>query len=162
MYASVYNLLDGVIVVQHAAGPETQRLVALAAAHQPQHVDPATLPVFRQWSDCTWRIWKKLHGSPTASTESVDASMMFARPPLNEVGRRQFAGPMVAWLNYIIIQSISNPSETLTIINACLSARGKRTFAQQTSSTWGNHETYPVGHWYDMSHREYQDVQRIG
>ena len=125
-YWSIYNIVDGTIVIQSAWGP------AYMAARNGEDLTPDELPKVSQWSDVTYIEWAKLHQTPAD----------YQLPPL--VSKQTLRQHMKPWLNWIVVQSIVQPQETLEIIARCLHSRD---FYQLGWPFWGAHQTFASGHW---------------
>lgn len=128
-YTTVFNFNDGVIIVQSAWAPAF--MFEFTYGHP---IQPAALPPYSRWSDLTFDYWmtyrrhEYYNGNPFPPNPS--------RPNLE--------GPMEQFLNWILIQGIKQPSQTLQIIGKCLFARG---WLQESVPTWQQRERFEVGHW---------------
>ncbi|GAB1742592.1 hypothetical protein NU219Hw_g8131t1 [Hortaea werneckii] len=139
-YGSIYNIVDGVIVATKMFSP--------MKLHQ------QTPPALQKWSDVTWRVWKILRTAQSQGQAKLGIG----------VSRKDFEGffdrlipgahglptpgeievQMLKWLNWIVIQNIKSPEQTVGAIQACLGSRG---YNNGRLPLWNDRQTFNIGHW---------------
>ncbi|KAK5123886.1 hypothetical protein LTR85_002082 [Meristemomyces frigidus] len=136
-FASIYNPIDGVIIIQGAWSPTYMLMRDLQINIQP----PAdALPILKQWSDVTWMQWKRLRDSQYYQSPTFRGFIPGSQYAPSSAQLKS----MLPWLNWIVVSSIQSPPETLTIISVCIASRG---FKNGAVSTWDNRQTFIIGHW---------------
>ncbi|KAI7208417.1 hypothetical protein KC333_g9147 [Hortaea werneckii] len=147
-YSFVFNPVDGIIVAQSMYSPEKMRPFQ------------EEMPTMEKWSDVTWRSWillRSRHESSLVGYYSKD-SLGYLPPFGHEVPPRwlkdmpvgkDFAGPMVQWLNYIVIQNIKSPQETLEAISYCMGGwmdlDGSFKYINGRVPLWNDELTFKIG-----------------
>ncbi|KAI7547901.1 hypothetical protein KC331_g4735 [Hortaea werneckii] len=147
-YSYVLNLLDGIIVAQSMYSPEKMRPFQEA------------MPKMEKWSDVTYRCWMTPRGSRESSLVNYRAADWAGYlPPFgHEVPPhwmqdvpfgKDFAGPMLKWLNYIVIQNIRSPPETHEAISYCMDGYtdldGSLKYADGRVPLWNDELTFKIG-----------------
>ncbi|KAI7325645.1 hypothetical protein KC315_g7827 [Hortaea werneckii] len=139
-YGSIYNILDGVIVAQKMFSPMKM--------HQ------QSPPPLQKWSDVTWRVWKILR-TPQAYGQAK-LGIGVSRKDFQGFGDHLVPGVngllkpvdiekrMLKWLNWIVIQNIKSPGQTVRAIQACLSTRN---YNNGRLPLWNDRQTFNIGHW---------------
>ncbi|KAI7199800.1 hypothetical protein KC316_g5781 [Hortaea werneckii] len=146
-YALVVNPIDGVIVAQSMFSPKNSR---------PDQVPP----ILEKWSDVTWRCWILLRSTTSSNSVGFRAADFKGRLPapdrediprwMNDIPTaREIAGPMVQWLNYIVIQNIKSPQETLEAISYCMDGwmdlDGSFKYVNNRVPLWNDEFTFKIG-----------------
>lgn len=143
VYDSVYNIVDGVIVVQAAYGPAyMEQQNSGTRIELPDH----ELPALRQWSDLTWYGWLQCRAKNAPFPIGYWQGFLAAEGRNAKLSTTaQMNSPaMKAWINFIVIQRISQPVETLQIIQSCIQSRG---FRNGRVPDWTHRQTYEIGSW---------------
>ena len=102
-----------------------------------------SLPEMRTLSDRIWFHWMRLHTEAGTQSGVLDFTRMI---PGVRLPRSNFntVREMRTFLNWIVLFSIMG-EDIGKIVSNCLLTRGIH--PSQPGPLWGNHQTFPVGHW---------------
>ncbi|KAK6393920.1 hypothetical protein LTR65_002297 [Meristemomyces frigidus] len=136
-YSSLYNIIDGVIIIQAAWGPAYMEMLRLHTNTPPADDQ---LPLLKQWSDVTWTMWKQFRQAIIYPAGTWDNSIPGrAKGPTNIQLQT-----MTSWLNRIVVSIVQSPQEKLETISVCIASRG---YKHGNIPTWDDRQTFAIGHW---------------
>ena len=131
-YNTIYNALDGVMVVTKAWGCKA----AYALTYPGEDLPDQLLPKWNHWSDIAYRGWIQVH---TQRTEV--ASRFYPKVSVKSLRDKK----MRPWLNFIVIQGIYAPDQTVQLILECLHRHNAGAWGFVPA--WDNRMSFVVGSW---------------
>jgi len=147
-YSVIFNPIDGVIIVQAAYGPAFMEQRTYGSQIE---ISPQEEPKLSRLSDVIFTQWARFRQGNTITATWAQYFPASIPVPNSDGGIKmwrvqqlQFMGPMKGWLNWVLIQGIIQPMETVRIIQSCIESRG---YSGQDVPKWDDRQTFPVGSW---------------
>ncbi|KAK4552456.1 hypothetical protein LTR86_010299 [Recurvomyces mirabilis] len=160
-FTTVYNVLDGVIVVQSATSPYHNMKGRAQSQHWQQD-----LPKIPHHSDMLWAMWERLHSTgriryglsvhkgkgPQISEQNPYRDALQHITPIGgdypEAPKNIFDLDIVQmkpFLNWYVVQAVED-EKMREVVASCLHSRGWGGY-EKGWPRWHNQETFSVGHW---------------
>jgi len=105
-----------------------------------QQMNREDLPKVAQWSDLAMKGWTRSHLTTTGFGDFATGFLPRIQPP-RELDLLKYRG----FLNFIVIQGIHSPEDTVQLVLECLFQAGAGEWGYVPD--WRNRVTFPVGSW---------------